>query len=469
MLGFAKCVLYKLPTKGPRSKPDGNMGTRWLEGVFLGFNRSSNTYIIATEDGVESCRSLYRKPIENRWMAERILQLKSTPWLLRERAEPQLETRETATRTEPNAPRREGPMPRAFRITHADLQEHGFSEDCPQCRHNEVFGKSKEGHAHTDECRRRFLDRFMSTPKGRARLIAYEERVDRAISDRTTTQHETTAANDDLQPRPNGLDNGAPPSIVPGGDDSGTAASSHIPSIDSNKFLKDKPLRSMSRQFSSPAPSPLQRPTASPSQEEILQPETSSSHRGYDPPGPNEGDIDMDFHFLGHLGPEEDDDVSLMLLEQLGTVSSATKESRGFAREKRRTFNRIVSEIYSPPRVTAEIQRSGFKHLRAGLALDLTVSDPDDGQPWDFSRRDKREKARQLIRASRPILLIGSPMCTAFSTWQRLNDARSTNVEARQQAYAKACQHIKFVASLYREQLDGSQYFLHEHPQFASS
>ena len=86
----------------------------------------------------------------------------------------------------------------------------------------------------------------------------------------------------------------------------------------------------------------------------------------------------MDFHFLGHLGPEEDDDVSLMLLEQLGTVSFATKESRGLAREKRRTFNRTVSEIYSPPRVTAEIQRSGFKHLRAGLALDLTVSDPDD-------------------------------------------------------------------------------------------
>ena len=59
VLGFAECVLYKLPTKGPRSKPDGNMGTRWLEGVFLGFNRSSNTYTIATEDGVESCRSLY--------------------------------------------------------------------------------------------------------------------------------------------------------------------------------------------------------------------------------------------------------------------------------------------------------------------------------------------------------------------------------------------------------------------------
>ena len=78
----------------------------------------------------------------------------------------------------------------------------------------------------------------------------------------------------------------------------------------------------------------------------------------------------------------------------------------------------LVSEIYSPPRVTAEIRRCGFKHIGAGLALDLTVSDPEDAQPLDFSRHAKREKSRRLIRASLPILLIGSPMRTAFSTWQ---------------------------------------------------
>ena len=216
-----------------------------------------------------------------------------------------------------------------------------------------------------------------------------------------------------------------------------------------------------------PAASPLHRPVASQSQEELLQPEMPSSHRGYDPPGPNEGDIDMDF--LGNLSPEEDDDVSLMLLEQLGVVRPTGRSGRGFAREKLRAFNRLVSEIYSPPRVTAEIKRGGFKHLRAGLAFDLTVLDPDDGQPWDFSRQVKREKARRLMRESQPILLIGSPMCTAFSTWQRLNDARSTDVEATQRAFAEACRHIKFVSSLYQEQLDGGRYFLHEHPQFASS
>ena len=96
-----------------------------------------------------------------------------------------------------------------------------------------------------------------------------------------------------------------------------------------------------------------------------------SSHRGYDPPGPNEGDIEMGF--LGNLNPAEDDDVSLMLLEQLGVVSPTRQSGRGFAREQAQTFKRLVSEIYSPPRVTAEIKHGGFKNLRAGLALDLTV------------------------------------------------------------------------------------------------
>ena len=32
MFGFGEQVLYKLPSKGPMSKPDGNMGTKWLPG-----------------------------------------------------------------------------------------------------------------------------------------------------------------------------------------------------------------------------------------------------------------------------------------------------------------------------------------------------------------------------------------------------------------------------------------------------
>ena len=55
LLGFTGAVLYKLPTKGP----DGKVGTRWLEGTFLGFGRSCNSYIIGTDDGVVAATAGY--------------------------------------------------------------------------------------------------------------------------------------------------------------------------------------------------------------------------------------------------------------------------------------------------------------------------------------------------------------------------------------------------------------------------
>ena len=36
LLGVGESVLYKLPSKGPRANPGGNMGTKWLEGISLG-------------------------------------------------------------------------------------------------------------------------------------------------------------------------------------------------------------------------------------------------------------------------------------------------------------------------------------------------------------------------------------------------------------------------------------------------
>ena len=71
-----------------------------------------------------------------------------------------------------------------------------------------------------------------------------------------------------------------------------------------------------------------------------------------------------------------------------------------------------VSEIYSPPRLTAMCKSMG---LNPGFALDLTVLDPDDGMPWDFTLKSKRDKARQKVIREKPILLVGSPMCTVFS------------------------------------------------------
>ena len=122
--------------------------------------------------------------------------------------------------------------------------------------------------------------------------------------------------------------------------------------------------------------------------------------------------------------------------------------------------------MHPPPRVTAELMRSKerFRHVLLGFAFDLTVSDPADGQPLDFSKPAKQDRARRIMREQRPYMLIGSPMCTHSSTWQALNEARTSDVEALRKAKRKAIAHIEFMVSLYDEQYEAGRYFLHEHP-----
>ena len=66
------------------------------------------------------------------------------------------------------------------------------------------------------------------------------------------------------------------------------------------------------------------------------------------------------------------------------------------------------------------------------------------------------------------MLLTGSPMCTAFSTWQRINSKMRDGlvVEAERR---RAVQHLEFTMELYKEQLRHGRYFLHEHPAYATS
>ena len=49
-----------------------------------------------------------------------------------------------------------------------------------------------------------------------------------------------------------------------------------------------------------------------------------------------------------------------------------------------------------------------WRNLVPGFALDLTVNDPDDNMPWDFSKSGKRSKAMKMIRENRPYMVIGS-------------------------------------------------------------
>ena len=108
-----------------------------------------------------------------------------------------------------------------------------------------------------------------------------------------------------------------------------------------------------------------------------------------------------------------------------------------------------VVEVYSPPRVTEEARKFG---LQPGEAMDLTTG-------WDFRQREDRKRAKMYQETQRPMLLIGSPMCTMFSTLQRF----TLWTQRKTERWIEDRKHLQFVTELYQKQIDEGRYFLHEH------
>lgn len=103
----------------------------------------------------------------------------------------------------------------------------------------------------------------------------------------------------------------------------------------------------------------------------------------------------------------------------------------------------LLSEIYNLSLVARAAELLTHLNIDPGLAMDLTTTD-EEGRPLDFSREDMKTKARARVRRDKPDLLIGSPMCTLASAWQRLN--RDINAFQRRLKDARA--HLEFFCYL---------------------
>ena len=81
-----------------------------------------------------------------------------------------------------------------------------------------------------------------------------------------------------------------------------------------------------------------------------------------------------------------------------------------------------VCELYSPPRVTAEMQNLPVLGLAAGMTFDLRMD--ENGNSWNFLQESDRRRARQKIEIEKPYIVIGSPPCTYYSTLTKRNFSR---------------------------------------------
>ena len=103
---------------------------------------------------------------------------------------------------------------------------------------------------------------------------------------------------------------------------------------------------------------------------------------------------------LLHRGYVQDESREvLQILRQLGG------DGQRYLKERKRAIRQIVSEIYSPPRVTAAAKLLPELRCVPGFALDLTV-DNDRGEPWDFDIAENRRKARAMVVEQKPMTAV---------------------------------------------------------------
>ena len=91
-----------------------------------------------------------------------------------------------------------------------------------------------------------------------------------------------------------------------------------------------------------------------------------------------------------------------------------------------------------------------------------------EGRAWDFDDMDRRDAAWKVIKRDKPMLVVGSPMCTQFCLLLNISkEKRDPAIVAEK--LRKARVHLSFCMEIYKYQLENGRQFLHEHPLTATS
>ena len=168
VVAFGECVNYvPLRVGGRLNKLD----DRTEKGVFVGLKERSEELLVMTPNGVYRARTMFRKPIQERFDSEFLKQCKGTPW--------QPVPSEDGASDLPKTiviPASQGSMPepvvtepqtRRVYIKKSDLVKYGYTQGCPGCDAARTGQKPKN---HLEQCRKRIELEFEKDEAERARL-----------------------------------------------------------------------------------------------------------------------------------------------------------------------------------------------------------------------------------------------------------------------------------------------------------
>ncbi len=484
---FGKLALKRSPTRKKHKHGKRKLAARSVEGTYLGIYPRTGEHIIARLDTGEAIRvrTVNRVPEEKRWCKDDIVGVKALP----RRPNPNLQKSEQDIKgklatDDAGKVQREGGADlgrpvnadahkgaRELRIDNRLLEKFGYTPECHGCIHKQL---GLEGHrGHTAVCRSRIYEAMQGDADELDRLTRNENRLGRdALQDERIRR---PVAPDAAVPQP------APATPAP------SAAAPEEPAAPAQSAAADRP--APSRRSASHGGDVSNRVNEPNAQEEVEDAELPE----------NSADVDADDDIPLGFEPDSDDEqdelqpsqekrqrlASLVaqaarlnslnellqkpdvkkILEDLEKLPEFKLPKNRRQRRSMQGYGKDVAEIYSPPRVTKIASDMG---LRPAWALDLTQVDPADGLPWDFSSKVKRRRARELLEADKPLMLIACPMCGHFSTLMNWNYASMSQEKAEEMLKA-AMQHLKFALELCLVQYRAGRLFLFEHPAGASS
>ena len=401
--------------------------------------------------------------------------------------------------------------PRRLELRQADFDPtmggYGWTEHCPKCARARLYGwKDSVNLQHNEACRTRLETELATTAKGQARIALSKARVERRQGAAVAVDGKEEEKPAAVDPQPNSqnfhdLDiPGTEPAVrapTPGERDGGGTEKFQGPRGLIGADVETDRVEEVRRGV---APTERARVMPSTPPGDVVASDDEEEWdvpHGHDAPmSPDPTDMYEQISprsepmSMGHLqaltvrGDDEDlapvvdlvgareemvDDVmddNIHILEVLAQLGGNPKRYR---RERSKAVKALVAEIYSAPRVTRAAKLLPSLGLLPGFAFDLTTTNKA-GHNWDFTQEAMRREAREEVIKREPMFLIGSPACTDYCTWLPLVAARCGWPEGEIERRMVASDvHLAFVTELYKLQMDGGRYFLHENPESARS
>ena len=445
-------------------KGRGKLDSKMIEGIYLGSSRKSAEYYMGTPDGVLRARTVFRVPLEERYDEVALGTFRGMPWNLKphedaaEQVMPEAEesgdqvgrkmasdkeVEETGVMRAPRRARLSREEVRAF------INKHGASPGCPGC---DAVRMNTQARGHTEQCRKRIEATSNESEALRARIAAAGDRQNKYIAgqieDHDRQQEKKRRREEDYYfNEPNATASNCMPSNT---DIVNITPANNDPYMD----MSEQPSASSSSSTPAPLPQSDSRMHVESQREKRRadEPPEGEELRGQPAGDPGHDETMGIVRVLNYLGVDSD-----RLIDKINNMKEATVNMKYL-------LGIDVSEVYSPSRVVALAEQYG---LTPGFSLDIQTQD-DEGNPWDFTDPKQRAKAKKLVKDTAPMLLIGSPMCTAFSQLQKFNIERM-GIDWYTKKYNDAMIHLKFCTELYREQVNNGRFFLHEHPASATS